>query len=94
MFVYSPALLLQGSWAEVTWATVTSCVGVIALAAGSMGFFLRPAGWLERIALIAAALLLIKPGVYTDAAGALLLAAVLVVQRGRGAALVQPARVS
>lgn len=83
MFVYSPALLLQGPWWEVTWATITASVGVIALAAGSMGYFVRPATLPERAALIAAALLLIKPGLYTDAAGVVLLVAVTVLQRRR-----------
>jgi TRAP transporter 4TM/12TM fusion protein len=85
MFVYAPALLLEGPWSEVAWAVVTACVGVVALAAGAMGFLLRSASWLERVALVAAALLLIKPGVYTDAAGAVLLAAVVVLQRTRRA---------
>lgn len=86
MFVYSPALLLQGPWWEVTWATITASVGVIALAAGSIvGYFARRATLPERAALIAAALLLIKPGLYTDAVGLVLLVAVTVLQRRRPA---------
>ena len=85
MFVYSPALLLQGPLWEVTWATITASVGVIALAGGAMGYFLRRATAPERGALIAAALLLIKPGVYTDAVGLLLLVTVTILQRRRPA---------
>ncbi|HET7875732.1 MAG TPA: TRAP transporter fused permease subunit [Methylomirabilota bacterium] len=81
MFVYAPALLWQGSLGEIAWATITACVGVIALAAGSMGFLLRPASVPERAVLIAASLLLIKPGVYTDLAGFALLGAALLIQR-------------
>ncbi|MBI3031779.1 MAG: TRAP transporter fused permease subunit [Candidatus Rokubacteria bacterium] len=91
MFVYAPALLLQGPWGEIAWATVTACVGVIALAAGSMAFFVRPANWVERLALIAGALLLIKPGIYTDVVGFVVLAVVWMVQRLRPAPAVQPA---
>ncbi|MBI2544158.1 MAG: TRAP transporter fused permease subunit [Candidatus Rokubacteria bacterium] len=91
MFVYAPALLLQGPWLEIAWATVTACVGVIALAAGAMGFLLRPANWIERFTLVAAALLLIKPGIYTDMAGFVLLAAVWAFQRLRPVPEVQPA---
>ncbi|MBI4589588.1 MAG: TRAP transporter fused permease subunit [Candidatus Rokubacteria bacterium] len=91
MFVYAPALLWRGLWLEIAWASVTACVGVIALAAGSMGFFARPANWLERLALIGAALLLIKPGVYTDMVGLVVLAAVWASQRLRPFPEVQPA---
>jgi TRAP transporter 4TM/12TM fusion protein len=85
MFVYAPALLLQGPPLEIAWASLTACVGVLALAAGSMGYLLRPAGLVERLALLAAALLLIKPGFYTDLAGFGLLGAVILVQRLRPA---------
>jgi TRAP transporter 4TM/12TM fusion protein len=90
MFVYAPALLLEGPPLEIAWAALTACLGVIALAAGAMGFFHRPAGALERLALVAAALLLIKPGLPTDLAGLALLGAVLARQRRRPA----PARPS
>jgi TRAP transporter 4TM/12TM fusion protein len=83
MFVYSPALLLQGPPLEIAWAALTACVGVISLAAGAMGFLRRPAGALERLALVAAALLLIKPGLATDLGGFALLGAVLAWQRWR-----------
>jgi TRAP transporter 4TM/12TM fusion protein len=91
MFVFAPALLWRGEWLEIGWATVTACVGVIALAAGSMGFFVRPAGWAERLALIGAALLLIKPGIYTDMVGFVVLGAVWASQRLRAVPEVQPA---
>jgi len=91
MFIYAPALLWQGPLVEIAWVTVTACVGVIALAAGSMGYLVRPAGLLERAALLAAALLLIKPGLATDLAGFALLGAVLAIQRLRPAPVAQPA---
>jgi TRAP-type uncharacterized transport system fused permease subunit len=85
MFVYSPALLLQGPFWEVTWATITASVGVIGLAGGAMGYFLRRATLPERAALIGAVLLLIKPGLYTDALGIVVLVGVIILQRRRPA---------
>jgi TRAP transporter 4TM/12TM fusion protein len=90
MFVYSPALLLQGPPLEIAWAAVTACLGVLALAAGAMGFLRRPAGVAERLALVAAALLLIKPGLSTDLAGFALLGGVLAWQLRRPAPTVAP----
>jgi TRAP-type uncharacterized transport system fused permease subunit len=57
------------------------------LAAGLMGYLLRTCTWWERPLLVAAALLLIKPGYVTDAIGLVLLAIVAFWQwRGRTAA--------
>jgi TRAP transporter 4TM/12TM fusion protein len=84
-FVYYPALLFQGTWAEILLALVTGSVGVIALAAGLEGYFLRPATWLERGLFMAAALLLIDPALVTDVAGLVLLAIGLGSQRLRPA---------
>jgi TRAP-type uncharacterized transport system fused permease subunit len=63
----------------------TSCVsgtiGVMCLAAGLMGYLFRPCTWWERVLLVAAALLLIKPGYVSDAVGVALLGIVLVTQK-------------
>ena len=82
-FVYSPALLFQGTWGETLSVLVTGTLGVIALAAGLEGQFLRPATWLERGLFIVAALLLIDPNVTTDLVGFGLLVLGLLVQRLR-----------
>jgi TRAP transporter 4TM/12TM fusion protein len=82
-FVYYPALLFQGSWLEILQAVVSGGVGVIALAAGLEGYFLRTATWLERGILIVAALLLIDPGLVTDLVGLLLLAGAVTLQKLR-----------
>ncbi|MBI4589731.1 MAG: TRAP transporter permease [Candidatus Rokubacteria bacterium] len=80
-FVYSPALLFQGSWGEILRAVVTGTIGVIALAAGLEGQFLRPATWVERGLFIAAAFLLIDPGLTTDLIGLTVLALGLLLQK-------------
>ncbi|MCW5746724.1 MAG: TRAP transporter large permease subunit, partial [Alphaproteobacteria bacterium] len=82
-FIYNPALLFAGSWEEIVRAVVTGLVGFVALAAGLEGQFLRPASWFERLLFVAAAFLLIDPGITTDIIGLAVLAAALVLQKVR-----------
>jgi len=80
MFVYDPSLLMIGPWTSVLPAVVSATVGCVLLAAGLFGFLLRECSAWQRIALVAASLLLIKPGWGTDLIGVALLMAVLVSQ--------------
>jgi TRAP transporter 4TM/12TM fusion protein len=82
-FVYNPALLFAGEWSEILRAVLTGTVGVVALAAGLEGYLMRPALWIERAAFLAAAFLLIDPGLVTDLVGGGLLAAAILVHRLR-----------
>jgi TRAP-type uncharacterized transport system fused permease subunit len=84
-FVYSPALLFDGPWTGILQAVVTGTLGVIALAAGLEGYFIRPATWLERGLFIVAALMLIDPGITTDIIGLVLLGVALGIQKMRPA---------
>ena len=52
-------------------------IGVVALAAGLEGYFLRAATWIERGLFLAAGSLLIDPQLVTDLLGLLLLVAAL-----------------
>ena len=70
MFVYGPELTLVGDPITVAWAIITASVGVCALAAGIQGWLLGKASWIERALFLTAAILLIKPGLVTDAFGA------------------------
>ena len=73
MFVYAPALLLEGSLLEISLVTGTGIAGVTALAAAAMGFLRqRLAGW-ERVLLLGAAFALIFPGLISDGFGLTLL---------------------
>ena len=83
MFVYGPSLLMIGSWGTIVTTIISSSIGVTALSAGLMGWFLKRATYLERAMLVAGALLLIKPGLYTDAVGLVLLIIVFIVQKIR-----------
>ncbi len=84
MFVYGPSLLMLGSWDSVLMATLSAVIGVTILAAGLHGYLLRAAAWWERLVMVGAAFVLIKPGLATDAIGIGLLAVVLISQTFRG----------
>jgi TRAP transporter 4TM/12TM fusion protein len=89
MFVYEPALLMIGPWTTVLPAVASATLGCVLLAAGLFGYLMRPCNGWQRVALVAAALLLIKPGWLTDGIGLALLATVLASQwagRARDAA--------
>ena len=81
MFVYEPALLMIGPWTEVLPAVASATIGCVLLAAGLYGYLLRECSLWQRLALVAAALMLIKPGWATDLAGIVLVSVVLVAQR-------------
>jgi TRAP transporter 4TM/12TM fusion protein len=70
MFVFAPSLLLMGDMGTAAMAGVTATIGVICLAGGlHEHFFFGNARWWERILLIVAALVLIKPGWVSDLVG-------------------------
>ncbi|MFA5522121.1 MAG: TRAP transporter permease [Castellaniella sp.] len=75
MFVFGPSLLLEGDIMTIITTTISAVVGVTCLAAAMhSSFFFGTARIWERAMLLAAALLLIKPGVMTDLIGAGLIA--------------------
>src|SRR4030042_4479954 len=53
MFAYSPSLLFIGSPTMVLSSVITAVVGVVMLAAGMIGWFLRETNIVERIMLLA-----------------------------------------
>ena len=69
VFITNPVLLFEGSFAQIAWATTTAIVGVVVLAAGIQGCFIRHITILERTLLLGSSLMLIKPGLVTDAIG-------------------------
>ena len=81
MFVYEPSLLTIGDWPTVATSTISAVIGVMCFAAALQGWLVREAKVWERVVLLVAALLLIKPGLITDAIGIALLALVFAVQR-------------
>ena len=84
-FIYSPELLLvQGSPLDITIATATSIIGVIAIAAAVQNFLLGPLNPIQRMMLFAGAILLIFPGTLTDGIGIALTVAVILWQKAVG----------
>jgi TRAP transporter 4TM/12TM fusion protein len=69
MFIYHPPLLGNGTALEIALAVGSGVIGITALAASTIGYFLRPCSWLERGLLLAAALMLISGQLITDVAG-------------------------
>ena len=77
MFVYNPALLLHGTWAEIIIAVVQLAIGTYFLAIMVAGFFKSELNALERTLLFAAALSLIAPEMISSIVGAVVGVAVL-----------------
>lgn len=80
MFVYGPQLLLIGSTTMIVISATTAIVGILALSAGTQGYFYSSASYLERIALVVGAVVLIAPGLLTDLAGFAIITAVFLKQ--------------
>ena len=70
MFVFGPSLLLIGSGIEILQTSITAIIGVVCLASGLSGYLFKVTSIWERLSLLAAALVLIKPGLETDIVGA------------------------
>jgi len=62
-------LLAIGPTSDVVTATLTGCLAIIAMVGGVGGLVIRPANWLERLILIAAAGFLFYTGTLQDLLG-------------------------
>ncbi len=91
VFFYSPAMLLEGSLFQALQVAATALVGVYFLSAAVQGYLLASLGILQRLALIAGAVLMIQGGILTDAIGVAIGLAVLLPQRRANRKAVQPA---
>jgi TRAP-type uncharacterized transport system fused permease subunit len=82
------ALLLMGStkalanadWLQIAWVSFTAVAGVIALAGGLQGWFLAKTNLFERWVLILSGVALAYPSNYSDIAGFVGFALVVVMQ--------------
>jgi TRAP transporter 4TM/12TM fusion protein len=90
IFVANPQLLLiDATWHGILLATLTAVVGMVAIGSGLTGFLVARMGWIERLLLVAAGVLLVDPGLVTDIIGVVVLGgsvAYQVVRRGAAAA--------
>ena len=70
MFVYSPSLLWQGSWYDITTTLVTAVAGVLLLGSGIQGALLdHPLNKAIRLLCLVGAIALINPGLISDLIG-------------------------
>jgi len=83
MFIFEPSLLMIGEWTAILQSFATAAIGTVCLAAGLFGYLAAVARMWERVFLVGAAVLLIKPGLVTDVTGAVLLISVLTCQIAR-----------
>ncbi len=83
MFFFGPALLMQGTAAEIALAAASGVISVFCFAAGIVGWLRRPLGLVMRLVLMAAGLLLLYQTLATDLVGLAVLAGAWVVA-GRG----------
>ena len=79
-FVFQPVLIWQGDLLNILWAFFTAILGCIALGSGLMGQMLGKLGILSRLLLVGGGFALIKPGIYTDLFGMVVLSVILVLQ--------------
>lgn len=80
-FVLEPALLLNGSLGDIALATATALVGAVLLSGGLRGFLVAPLGWLGRVLVGGAGILMIAPGLALPLVGAGIAVAVVLVQK-------------
>ena len=81
VFALNPAMLLvDTSVGEVVLIVITSLVGIFAVSSALEGFLLHHMPWYQRIIAVVGGLLLIYPGIVTDAIGLALAAIVVVFQ--------------
>lgn len=81
MFVLSPELLMiDTTWTYLIWVVFSAFVGMIAISAGTIGFWMRNLFWYERIAALIAGLCLIYPENISDIVGLVLFTILLSLQ--------------
>lgn len=80
-FCYSPAMLMQGTVAQVIQVSVTSVIGAYFLAGGLEGYMWKSLKPYERILLLASALLMVDSGLVTDLIGIAIGAVITIAQK-------------
>ena len=76
-FVYNPGLLMRGGADEIVLAITTAAIGAALLAAGIRGYLFGLINPVQRLALFAAGLMLIAPGIQWPAIGLVAAAVIL-----------------
>ncbi|WP_164527976.1 TRAP transporter permease [Georhizobium profundi] len=75
LFIFTPALIFDGTWLEVIWTLATAILGIYMVTAGIVGFFRRSVTLAERGMLVVAGILALLPAsilpgfIWTDVVG-------------------------
>lgn len=81
IFMYRPALIMDGSLLSILWTTAIATAAVYSFASGIEGYLHGPVrSWLLRGALIFAGIVFVWPHVYADLLGLVLLGAIVAYQ--------------
>lgn len=68
-FIYAPAIMGSGTILAVIQAALTGVIGVMAFAAGNVGWLVEDLHWYERLIVVVLGVTLVVPGTVTDAIG-------------------------
>jgi len=81
VFALNPAMLFvdTSAW-EVVLICITSLLGIYAVSAALEGYFIHDMPWYQRVLSLCGGLLMIYPGIYTDAIGIGLVLVVILLQ--------------
>ena len=79
MFVYNPLLLGEGDPLRIVWAGLSAVIGAVAIGACTQGYVFSKVNVVERIALGAAAFLMIASSLWTDLIGIALILLIVVI---------------
>lgn len=83
MFVLNPTMLLvNASFLQVIQFTLTSLIGMFAIAGGLEGYMHKKLPMWQRILAVAAGILMIEPSLATDLIGIVIIAVIVVLQYG------------
>jgi TRAP-type uncharacterized transport system fused permease subunit len=85
VFVYSPSLLLiDTTIGKTILVVITASIGVVALGSSVEGYLNKRLNMFERAGLLISAILLIKPGLYTDITGVIVFVSIFMMGRVKG----------
>jgi TRAP-type uncharacterized transport system fused permease subunit len=72
--------MIDTTWTYLIWVVFTAFIGMIAIGAGVIGFWMRKLNWIERIVSLVTGLCLIYPEKISDIVGLVLFAILLTLQ--------------
>lgn len=81
MFIYGPALLLEGTVLEIIWGIITAVFGVVVMGHAMEGYLCGALSWWEIALLVVSSLCGMLQGITTDLIGMALFGAVYLIQR-------------